>query len=208
MIELKPTRRGLLISGAGIALLQGLSPALAQTAGSPVADVFLGSADATVTLVEYGSYTCPHCAEFYATVYPKLKSEYIDTGKVKFVFRDFYRNKVDVWAGLLARCEGDMRFFGIADLLFEKQEAWAFHETALEVVDALKAIGRQTGLNDAQMDACMQDQARAEGLVEWAQVNAEADKVEGTPTFTINGTKYTNMPWEDFQAALNEALGV
>jgi protein-disulfide isomerase len=222
MTRPNPSRRALLLSaiavvGTGTAWwLFGRSspaPVLAlqataeEGAVSPVAEMFLGNPDAKVTLVEYGSFTCPHCAAFYAEVYPRLKAEYIDTGKVKFVFRDFYRNRQDLWAGMLARCAGGMRYFGLVDLFFSQQENWAFDKTEQQSLEAMYALGRQSGLTDDQMQACLADQANAQALVAEFQRTSTEDKVEGTPTFTINGTKVPNSSWEEFKTALDAALG-
>jgi protein-disulfide isomerase len=173
----------------------------------PVAEMALGSADAPVTMIEYGSYTCPHCAAFHAENFPKLKAEYIDTGKVRFVYREVYFDRLGLWAGMLARCQGGERYFGIADLLFTNQQDWARKETAPEAVEAMMALGRQAGLADADMQACIQDQATAESLVAEFQKNYEADEIEGTPTFIIGGKKVSNGPWEDIKAEIDAALG-
>ncbi len=180
----------------------------APTAALPeVKEMFLGNADAAVTVIEYGSYTCPHCAAFAVNVFPLLKAEYIDTGKIKFVFREVYFDRLGLWAGMLARCDGGLRYFGIAELLYVNQADWVHKPTPPEIVEAMYALGRQTGLTNDQMEACIQDQPTAEALVADFQKNAEADEVDSTPTFILNGTKFSNMPWEEFKAELDKLLG-
>ena len=111
-------------------LLPGLAAqaqeAPATTADLPaVPDMVLGNADAKVTLVEYASYTCPHCANFHAAVFKDLKRDYIDTGKVKFVYREVYFDRYGLWAAMIARCGGATRYFGINSMLFDGQKEWA-----------------------------------------------------------------------------------
>ncbi|WP_295078533.1 DsbA family protein [Tabrizicola sp.] len=188
-----------------------MTPALAQeattaTAETAVKDFSVGSPDAKVKMVEYASFTCPHCATFHETVYPQLKTEYIDTGKVHFTLREVYFDRYGLWAALIARCGGDMKYFGIHDMLFAQQKDWAASEDPMQVVEKLKTIGRAAGLEDAAMDACLNDTANAEALIKQFQTNFEADGVEGTPTLFINGSKHGNMAYEDLKAILDAEL--
>ena len=152
-------------------------------------------------------FTCPHCAAFAKDVFPKIKANYIDTGKVRLVFREVYFNKPALWAAMIARCAPADRYFGIVDVLFSTQESWAGESDEQAMLGKLYGIGRQAGLTDAQMDACMQDRAMAEALVAEYQKNAAADGVDATPTFLINGKKVGNMSYEEFEAKLDAALG-
>ncbi|WP_238382661.1 DsbA family protein [Tabrizicola thermarum] len=188
-----------------------MTPALAQetatAATAPaVGDYSLGSPDAKVKIVEYASFTCPHCAHFHDTVFNQLKTDYIDTGKVHFTLREVYFDRYGLWAALIARCGGEMKYFGIHDMLFAKQKEWAAAESPQQVVDNLKTIGRAAGLEDAAMDACLNDTANAEALIKQFQTNFEADGVQGTPTLFINGTKYSNMAYADLKAILDAEL--
>jgi protein-disulfide isomerase len=178
----------------------------AQEAAPAVEDFGIGPADAKVTLIEYASFTCPHCAAFHAETFKALKAEYVDTGKVRFVYREFYRNKLDLWAGMIARCGGEMRYFGITDILFEKQQEWTASEDPAVIVENLKRIGRTAGLEDAAMDACLNDRANAEALVARFQQNATADEVQGTPTLFLNGTRVENRGYQDLKAMIDAAL--
>lgn len=208
---MKLNRRAMIALAA--AATAAMTPALAQETGTAtteaaatVKDFSLGSPDAKVKLVEYASFTCPHCANFHATVYPQLKAEYIDTGKVHFTLREVYFDRYGLWAALVARCGGDMKYFGIHDMLFDKQTEWAASEDPMQVVENLKTIGRAAGLEDAAMDACLNDTANAEALIKQFQTNFEADGVEGTPTLFINGTKHGNMAYEDLKAIIEAEL--
>jgi protein-disulfide isomerase len=210
---MKLNRRAMIALAA--AATAAMTPALAQetttaettpAAATAVSDYSIGSADAKVKIVEYASFTCPHCAHFHETVWPQLKTEYIDTGKVHFTLREVYFDRYGLWAALVARCGGEMKYFGIHDMLFAKQKEWAASENPQQVVDNLKTIGRAAGLEDATMDACLNDTATAEALIKQFQTNFEADGVEGTPTLFINGTKYSNMAYEDLKAILDAEL--
>lgn len=198
------TRRQTLAAALAAAVLP--SVALAQER-SEAQEMVMGDPNAPVTLVEYAMFTCPHCAAFNRDVFPKIKAEFIDTGKVRLVFREVYFNKPSLWAAMIARCAPADRYFGIADVLFSTQADWVGVEDSEAMMQKLYGIGRQAGLTNEQMNTCMQDRAFAEALVAEYQKNAEADGIDATPTFLINGEKVSNMPWEEFQAKLNEAVG-
>jgi protein-disulfide isomerase len=196
------TRRQALALSLAVAALPSIG--LAQTR---VQEMTMGAADAPVTLVEYAMLTCPHCAAFHAEVFPQIKANFIDTGKVRLVFREVYFNKPSLWAAMIARCAPSDRYFGIVERMFETQADWVGVEDSEAMLEKLYGIGRQAGLTDAEMDACMQDRELAEALVAEYQKNAGADGIEATPTFLIDGKKVSNMGYEEFEAALNAALG-
>ncbi len=201
------TRRQTLAAAIAAAAAAGLPPvALAQSAPA-VAEMSVGDPNAPVTLVEYAMFTCPHCAAFAKDVMPQIKANYIDTGKVRLVFREVYFNKPALWAAMIARCAPADRYFGMVDALFSTQKSWAAESDEKAMLGKLYGIGRQAGLTDAQMDACMQDRAMAEALVADYQKNADADGVDATPTFLINGEKVGNMPYAEFAQKLDAALG-
>ena len=171
-----------------------------------IANMVTGNLVAKVTVVEYASFTCPHCARFHAEVFSKIKPEYIDTGLIRFEYSEVYFDRFGLWAAMLARCGGEMRYFGISDVLFEKQTEWAGAETPAQVVENLKTIGRSVGLEDAAMDICLKDQVMAEALVAQFETNMARDMVEGTPTFFINGVMHSNMSYEKMKALLDAEL--
>jgi protein-disulfide isomerase len=207
---LKLNRRAMIALAA--AATAAMTPALAQDAGTAAksgegpGDFSLGSPDAPVKIVEYASYTCPHCADFHANVFKNLKAEYIDTGKVHFTLREVYFDRYGLWAAMVARCGGEMRYFGIHDMLFDKQKEWAASQDPMEVVNNIKAIGLAAGLDQAALDACLNDQAQAEALIKQFETNMAADGVTGTPTIFINGEKHSNMAWADLKALIDAAL--
>lgn len=183
------------------------APATTATATAPeVKDFSLGQAEAPVKIVEYASFTCPHCAHFHEDVFGKLKAEYIDTGKVHFTLREVYFDRYGLWAAMMARCGGDMKYFGIAGILFGTQSDWAGSEDPTAVVNNIKTIGLSAGLTAEQLDICMQDAAMADAMVKRFEANMQADGVEGTPTLFINGEKHPNMSYDDLKAILDAKL--
>lgn len=189
--------------------LPGVSVAEAQSADGEIElapDMVLGNEDAPITVIEYASFTCPHCANFHDTVFKKLKQNYIDTGKIKFVHREVYFDQFGLWAGMIARCGGDARYFGLTDLIYSGQRDWIGDGSPSTIVANLKKLGRTAGMTDEQMDACLQDEGSAQSLVAAYRQNASADEITGTPTFIIDGEKYSNMNYDDFAAILDEKL--
>lgn len=163
-------------------------------------DRVLGSAEAPVTIFEYASLTCPHCASFHLDTLPALKTNYIDTGKVRFVYRDFPLDRVALAATLLARCMPEDRYFAMLNVLFESQDSWA---RASEPAVALSQIGRTGGLDQAKIDACLADQAEADKIVADIQEAQNQFKVSSTPTLIVNGTKYAGaLSFEQMEAVL------
>lgn len=197
-LNLSSPQNGLLVGMAG-----------AQTAqGDPAAipDMIVGAADAPVKITEYASFTCPHCASFHDTVWPQLKAEYIDTGKVQFTYREVYFDRFGLWASMVARCGGEMRFFGIADMMYDQQKDWTASGDPATIAEALKTLGKTAGLTSDMVDACMNDATQAQNLVAWYEANAKADDINSTPSFLIDGKKYSNMSFEDMKAIIDTAL--
>jgi protein-disulfide isomerase len=174
---------------------------------SPVLEMTLGNPDAKVEVVEYASFTCPHCKHFHDTVFGQLKANYIDTGKIHFIYREVYFDRFGLWAAMVARCGDGQRYFGISDLIYEKQEEWLAGGDPGAITANLRKIGKTAGLSDAQLDQCLNDAGMAQSLVAVYQENAQRDGVQATPTFFINGQKYSNMSYADFSKILDEKLG-
>ncbi len=182
------------------------SPSPEAAPAVEVQDFSLGDPAAKVKITEYASFTCPHCARFHDTVWEEFKKNYIDTGKAYFTYREVYFDRYGLWAAMMARCGGEMRYFGIVDILFSTQTEWAASEDPNVTVENLKKIGRSVGMDDPTLDACMKDQAQAEALVAHFQKGMEADGIEGTPTFIINGEKHSGeMSYEDFAKIVDDA---
>ena len=173
---------------------------------STIPDMVQGAEDAPVTIIEYASYTCPHCATFHAGSYKQLKKDYIDTGKVKFIFREVYFDRYGLWASMIARCGGPEKFFGISDLVFSGQSEWARAGDASSIVDELRKIGRLAGIENDALEVCLQDGAKAQTLVAWYQEKAEADGITATPSFIINGKPVENQAYSDFSAIIDAEL--
>ncbi|HEY9213051.1 MAG TPA: DsbA family protein, partial [Ancylobacter sp.] len=143
-----------------------------------------GKADAPVTIVEYASMTCSHCAQFHTTTFPVLKEKYIDTGKVKLILREFPLDIVAKAAFMLARCAGPDKYYPMVTTLFETQKTWAFNSNAAQ---ALLAIAKQSGMTEAQFNTCLNDAKLAGQIDEVAKRGATDFNVNSTPTFFING---------------------
>lgn len=193
--------------------------AQAQTAGgaaidtSRVLEMVTGAEDAPVTIIEYASFTCPHCANFNTGVYRQIHENYIDTGVVRFIHREVYFDAFGLWAAMVARCGGPERYFGLTDMLFENQRDWVRAQPAAgqseseAVAEALRRIGRRAGMNDAEINACLADRDMATAMMEVYRTNAERDSVRSTPSFIINGRPYSNMNYAEFEAAIATARG-
>ncbi len=149
-------------------------------------DIALGKADAPVTIIEYASMTCSHCAAFYAQTFPELKSKYIDTGKVRFILREFPLDPLATAGFMLARCSGPDKRNAMVDLLFAQQKNWAFTEKPIE---ALANIVKQTGMTQEAFEACLKDQALYEKVNDVRNRASEKFSINATPTFFINGRK-------------------
>ena len=204
------------LSLTGLGLLAGLSPlrliteAMAQTAADvakPVSlpDMALGPANATVTITEYASMTCPHCADFNEKVFPKLKSEYIDTGKVRYVFREFPLDIKAAAGSMLARCvakDDAGKYFAVIDMLFRQQNDWVLKNTT----ETLIRIGKQAGLSGQQVEDCLKDQALLDKIAADQKYASEVLKVNSTPSFFINGEMVKGSTFEDFDKVIKPLL--
>ena len=169
-------------------------------------DMSVGSPNASVTLIEYASFTCPHCAEFHNDVFSSIKKEYIDTNKVKFIYREVYFDAAGLWAGLLARCAEKEKYFGIVKLLYNKQKKWAFASSEKEILNELASIGRQIGINEIQFKDCLSNKDKALNLVQAYQENAKKDEITSTPSLVIENVVYKNMPYKEIKLEIEKAL--
>jgi protein-disulfide isomerase len=171
-----------------------------------IPDMMIGNPDAKVTVVEYASYTCPHCASFHAGTFKELKRDYIDTGKINFVFREVYFDRYGLWASMIARCAGPDKFFGMTDLMFTSQSSWTRAGEPAAIIDELRKIGRLAGMDGDTLEACLNDDEKAKTLVAWYQEKAGADEIESTPSFVINGKKYSNMSFAEMSGIIDAAI--
>ena len=171
-------------------------------AAGPLTELSIGEA-AGVPVVEYGSLTCPHCAHFSKDVWPAFKAAFVDTGKVRYIFREYSRNNLDVGAFMLARCMGDDKTFPTIELLFAQQDKWANDKP----LDGLTAALRPTGMTRDKLESCLKDQKTADALTQIVKTADETVKVSGTPTFVIDGKVYDGaLSLEDLTAILKPIL--
>jgi protein-disulfide isomerase len=188
------TRREFTMSSAALLVLGGLGPlggsAVAQTISSlelmakgALDDIPMGSETAPVTIVEYASMTCPHCAAFEAMVFPKLKEKYIDTGKVRFILREFPLDGLAAAAFMLARCAGPDKYYPMVETLFAQQAKWAVRNP----IEPLMAIAKQAGFTQQTFEACINDKDQLTKMQQVRDRAAQSFKVKATPTFFING---------------------
>jgi protein-disulfide isomerase len=157
---------------------------VAQTTekADPMSERVLGDPNAPITILEYSSLTCSHCASFHANTLPQLKKDYIDTGKAKLVFRDFPLDRVALQAGMLARCSNPERYFGFLDVLFKSQDKWA---RASDPTKALAQNGKLAGVGDEQFNACMTNEPLVNKIIERRLEAEKKYEVQSTPTFII-----------------------
>ncbi len=201
------TRRSALIATGATALVAGAPlGALAESKPFAVGDQAIGDENAPVTMIEYASLTCPHCATFHEDTWPSIKAEYVDTGKVRFIMREVYFDRFGLWAGMVARCGGADKYYPFIDIFMKSQRRWTSGSEA-EVVENIRRVGKQGGLTDADLDACLNDEDFARGLVEDYQTNAERDSVRSTPTVFVNGDRLEgNQPFEVYAEAIDKHL--
>jgi protein-disulfide isomerase len=206
------------LSLTGLVLLSGVpplrlvGPAMAQSASDvakPVSlpDMALGPADAKVTITEFASMTCPHCAAFNAEVFPKIKAEYVDTGKIRYIFREFPLDVKAAAGSMLARCiaNGDSgKYFAVIDLLFRQQGEWVMKNTT----ETLMRIGKQAGFSQEQVETCLKDQDLLNKITADQKYATEVLKVDSTPTFFINGERIKGeTSFDEFKKKIDPLLG-
>jgi protein-disulfide isomerase len=170
----------------------------------PLPDLTLGSADAPITVVEYASMTCGHCAHFHTTVFPTLKERYVDTGKVRFVMREFPLDNLAAAASMLARCAGEGKTFPLISALFAKQEEWAFVKG--DPRPELLKFAKQAGFTQESFEKCLTDQKLLDDIAATRSRAADTFGVSATPTFFINGKKLNGVGLADFEKAFEPIL--
>jgi len=151
----------------------------------PLPENVLGSADAPVTIVEYSSMTCPHCAHFHAEILPTLKAKYVDTGKAKYIIREFPLDNLAAAAAMLARCTDRDRYFPFVDVLYKTQPQWATNDP--NAADKLFDVAKQAGFTRESFDKCLSDQTLLDNIMAVRERGADTFKVSSTPTFFVNG---------------------
>lgn len=217
-------RRAVLKLGLGLAAVSMLAavelarPALAQRKKpgptdvpmdellkpGPLPELVLGNADAPITVVEYASMTCGHCAHFHTTVFPTLKEKYVDTGKVRFIMREFPLDNLAAAASMLARCAGDGKTFPLISVLFAKQDDWAFVKG--DPRPELLKFAKQAGFTQESFEKCLTDQKLLDDISAIRSRAAETFGVNATPTFFVNGKKLNGVALADFEKAFEPIL--
>ena len=206
---------GFHIRAAGLALVALMMTAAAALAASSLGDkkappltdglveMSMGSPKAPVTVVEYASLTCPHCREFAVDRLPELKKKYIDTGLVRFVYRDYPLDGIALRASMIARCEGPDKYFHYVDAYFEHQSEWSQGDP----METLKGIARSAGMTDDKIEKCLADKELSRKIVANMQAGHEALDFDGTPTFLIDGATFSGaLPLRTFEALFDTAL--
>ena len=164
----------------------------------------LGNSDAKVTMIEYASMTCPHCANFHTKTFPAIKKEYIVTGKIKFIYRDFPLDQFALAAAMMARCSAKERYFGVIDVIFRTQREWGRNPNPRK---ALEQIGKIVGVSENTYEACVTDKVVHDGMIKMRNDAVEKYKVRTTPTFVVNEKKITGgLPLEELRKVLDAAV--
>ncbi len=196
--------RTLAVAGA-LAMAIAVAPAAADDEYLRDGDIPLGAVDAPVTIIEYASMTCPHCATFHRETMPQLKSEYIDTGKVRLIFREFPLDNLALAASVVARCAGPERFYGFLDVLFKQQRAWA---TSSDPMRALERLARFGGLKKDDFEQCMNNRELRQEIAATRFYGSKEMGVQSTPTLFINGEAHPgHIAFEDLDEKLKAILG-
>lgn len=168
-------------------------------------DMIIGKPDAPLTVIEYASLTCPHCANFHEQHLPVIRAKYIDTGKVRLVYRNFFWDKAALDAATLATCAGPEKYFAFISVLFQQQNTWAKSKDHLL---ELKKIGKFGGVSESQFDSCLKDSKIIDTLLERRKEGTEKYQVDSTPTFILNGKKLDShgMTPEEFASFVDPLL--
>jgi protein-disulfide isomerase len=206
------TRRDVVYGGSSLMLaaLVGLPAARAQVVDvvelmkpSTLGDIAMGAENAPVTIVEYASMTCSHCADFSVQTFPKIKERYIDTGKVRYILREFPLDPLAAGAFMLARCAGNDKYYSLVETLFEQFAKWVKPNPLPE----LFAIAKQAGFTQQSFDECLTNQKILDGLEEVRKRGSEVFKIDSTPTFFINGERLRGaQPLSEFEKVIEKYL--
>jgi protein-disulfide isomerase len=195
---------GSIVAVIGLWTLVWLPLALGEGAAAEPQEQILGNPDAPVTIIEYASLTCPHCAQFHNEVLPELKERYIAPGKVRLIYRDFPLDQVALAAAALAHCAGPDRYFSMLDVMFETQSNWAGEN---DPIAALKRLGKLGGLTEERMQACLNDEQLTDGILQTRLEGQNQYDIGSTPTFVIDGKTYSgSRDAEEFSELLDPLL--
>ena len=167
-------------------------------------EIFLGNKDAKVTVIEYASMTCIHCADFHKDVYPKIKENYIDTNKIKFIYRDFPLDKQALFGSVLAKCAPKEKYFDFVKLILSTQKKWITSDDAF--IDKLKNIGKLAGLTESKINNCFKDEQIVDNIINTRNFAERKYNISSTPSFIINNKKYSAMSYENFEKIIENLI--
>ena len=167
-------------------------------------EFFLGNKDAKITVIEYASMTCVHCANFHKQVYPKIKKNYIDTNKIKFIFRDFPLDKQALFGSVLAKCAPKDKYFDFVKLILTNQKKWISNDDAF--MNKLQHIGKLAGLNENKINSCFKDEKLVDNIIKTRSIGEEKYNINSTPSLIINEKKYSAMSYENFEKIIENLI--
>ena len=167
-------------------------------------EIFLGNKDAKVTVIEYASMTCIHCANFHKNIYPKIKENYIDTNKIKFIYRDFPLDKQALFGSVLAKCAPKEKYFDFVQLILSTQKKWITSDDTF--IDKLKNIGKLAGLTESKINNCFKDEQIVDNIINTRNFAERKYNISSTPSFIINNKKYSAMSYENFEKIIENLI--
>ena len=167
-------------------------------------EIFLGNKDSKIVVIEYASMTCIHCANFHKEVYPKIKENYIDTNKIKFIFRDFPLDKQALFGSVLARCAPREKYFDFIKLILNTQKKWISNDDTF--MDKLKNIGKLAGLNENKINTCFKNEQIVDKIIKSRSVGEQKYNISSTPSLIINEKKYSAMSYENFEKIIEHLI--
>jgi len=167
-------------------------------------EIFLGNKDSKIVVIEYASMTCIHCANFHKEVYPKIKENYIDTNKIKFIFRDFPLDKQALFGSVLARCAPREKYFDFVKLILNTQKKWVSNDDTF--MDKLKNIGKLAGLNENKINTCFKNEQIVDKIIKSRSVGEQKYNISSTPSLIINEKKYSAMSYENFEKIIEHLI--
>ncbi|MEE8394189.1 MAG: DsbA family protein [Rhodospirillales bacterium] len=194
------------IFAIAVFIIPAPGPARADIASieDATAEKVMGNADAPVTMIEYSSLSCPHCAAFHRDSLPKIKKTYIDTGKVKLIYRDFPFGGLAMAGAMVARCAGSKKYFGMIDILFRSQEDWTRGKNPLADI---KRVARFGGMSESDVEKCLADEPLMQAIQKRQKEGETEYGVNSTPTFFINGIEVKGaLPFEEYKKVIDKAL--
>ena len=167
-------------------------------------EIFLGNNNAKIVVIEYASMTCIHCANFHKEVFPKIKKNYIDTNKIKFIYRDFPLDKQALFGSVLAKCAPKEKYFDFVKLILATLKKWIANDDTF--IDKLTNIGKLAGLNENKINACFNDEQIVDGIIKTRTLAEEKYNISSTPSLIINEKKYSAMSYENFEKIIENLI--